>query len=147
MSTHLTILTGIVLFSLWLGSKPVISAPKQTSSPLWPSLVPPSPDPVVDLINQIPLLPDPDMARQVEIDFKENVAFLNQQIADHQTRLHSLLLNWSSDPSVIREIQAQLSELRTERDRLALEHLLILRQLERDFALPRSTTGDSSASP
>lgn len=147
MSKYLKIVTGMILTSLWLGVKPAISDPKETSSSIWPTLIQPSPDPVGDLIEKIPLLPNPEMARQVEADFKENVAFLNQQIADHQTRLQSLLMNWSSEPSMIREIQAQLSKLRTERDSLALEHLLILRQLERDFTLPRSSSSEGSKSP
>jgi len=47
-------------------------------------------------------------------------------------------------------LQARLSQLRTERDRLALEHLLLMRQLQENFVIPtisRSPSPSSLPSP
>ncbi|MFS8885580.1 hypothetical protein [Synechococcus sp. H70.2] len=85
---------------------------------------------------QLPLLPDPQLAEEMDREFSRRLARLNQQIASQQDRLYRLLQTWDSDEEEIRQVQAQLSQLRLERDRLALEHLLLLRQLQENFALP-----------
>lgn len=69
-------------------------------------------------------------------EFSRRLARLNQQIASQQDRLYRLLQTWDANVEDIRQTQAQLSQLRFERDRLALEHLLLLRQLQENFALP-----------
>jgi hypothetical protein len=102
----------------------------------WPGLPTFFPsEPEIDLTN-LPLFPDLDTSKRVEAEFDSRVAELNSQIAGKQALLYNLLVNWASDVSEIRQIQVELSELRTERDRLALEHLLLLRQLEETFVIP-----------
>ncbi|WP_244350170.1 hypothetical protein [Thermostichus vulcanus] len=106
--------------------------------PLLEKLDPPPPT-LADLgihLDRLALLPDADLAEQMDVEFSQQLARLNAQIADKQERLYRLLQDWSSSEADLRQIQAQLSELRTERDRLALEHLLMLRQLQDSFALP-----------
>lgn len=106
--------------------------------PLLEKMDPPPPT-LADLgihLERLALLPDPDLAEHMDVDFSQRLARLNAQIADKQERLYRLLQDWGSAEADIRQIQAQLSELRTERDRLALEHLLMLRQLQDNFALP-----------
>ena len=85
---------------------------------------------------QLPLLPDPELAAEMDREFSRRLARLNQQIASQQDRLYRLLQTWDANVEDIRQTQAQLSQLRLERDRLALEHLLLLRQLQENFALP-----------
>ncbi|MEN9224494.1 MAG: hypothetical protein Q6M54_03385 [Thermostichus sp. DRC_bins_24] len=114
--------------------------------PLLKKLDPPPPT-LAELgihLERLALLPDADLAEEMNVEFSQQLARLNAQIADKQERLYRLLQDWDSAETDIRQIQAQLSELRTERDRLALEHLLMLRQLQDNFALPlpsRSAAG------
>ncbi len=96
---------------------------------------PPPSYPAIDL-SQLPLFPDSQLAEQINQDFGRQVADLNSQISEKQIELHESLKNWSSPETDIRTIQLDLSELRTERDRLALELLLLLRQLDRNFDIP-----------
>ncbi|MFS8851363.1 hypothetical protein NW832_01010 [Synechococcus sp. R5-16] len=106
--------------------------------PLLKELDPPPPS-LADLgihWDRLALLPDPELAEEMDVEFSRRLARLNRQIANQQERLYRLLQTWDSDEADIRQIQAQLSQLRTERDRLALEHLLMLRQLQENFALP-----------
>ncbi len=86
--------------------------------------------------DRLALLPDLELAEEMDRQFSRRLARLNRQIANQQERLYRLLQTWDSDEDAIRQTQAQLSQLRLERDRLALEHLLILRQLQENFALP-----------
>ncbi|MFS8900940.1 hypothetical protein NW845_06105 [Synechococcus sp. H60.2] len=86
--------------------------------------------------DHLALLPDPELAEAMDREFNRRLARLNRQIANQQDRLYRLLQTWDSDEEEIRQVQAQLSQLRLERDRLALEHLLLLRQLQENFALP-----------
>ncbi|MFS8854441.1 hypothetical protein NW851_01035 [Synechococcus sp. H55.7] len=114
--------------------------------PLLKELDPPSPT-LADLgihWDHLALLPDPELAEAMDREFNRRLARLNRQIANQQERLYRLLQDWDSDEADIRQIQSQLSQLRTERDRLALEHLLLLRQLQENFALP--LPGRSAAS-
>ncbi|MGQ9837934.1 MAG: hypothetical protein ACUVRV_08205 [Cyanobacteriota bacterium] len=106
--------------------------------PLLKKLDPPPPT-LADLgihLEHLALLPDPDLAEQMDVDFRQQLARLNEQIAAQQEHLYRLLQDWGSNEEDIRQVQAQLSALRTERDRLALEHLLMLRQLQDNFSLP-----------
>lgn len=106
--------------------------------PLLKELDPPLPT-LADLgihWDRLALLPDLELAEEMDREFSRRLARLNRQIANQQERLYRLLQTWDSDEADIRQIQAQLSQLRTERDRLALEHLLLLRQLQENFALP-----------
>ncbi|MEN9231323.1 MAG: hypothetical protein Q6L68_10480 [Thermostichus sp. DG02_5_bins_236] len=115
--------------------------------PLLEKLDPPPPT-LADLgidLEHLALLPDPDLAERMDVDFGQRLARLNEQIANQQERLYRLLQDWGSAEADIRQIQTQLSALRTERDRLALEHLLMLRQLQDNFALPLPSR--SAASP
>ncbi len=114
--------------------------------PLLKELDPPPPT-LADLgihWDRLALLPDPELAEAMDREFSRRLARLNRQIVNQQERLYRLLQTWDSDEADIRQIQAQLSQLRTERDRLALEHLLLLRQLQENFALP--LPGRSAAS-
>ncbi|MEN9202006.1 MAG: hypothetical protein Q6K80_10980 [Thermostichus sp. DG_1_6_bins_120] len=114
--------------------------------PLLKKLDPPSPS-LADLgidLERLALLPDPELAEEMDNEFSRQLARLNGQIADKQERLLRLLQDWGASETEIRQMQIQLSALRTERDRLALEHLLLLRQLQENFALPlpsRSAAG------
>ncbi|MEN9221900.1 MAG: hypothetical protein Q6M04_05625 [Thermostichus sp. BF3_bins_97] len=115
--------------------------------PLQEKLEPPPPT-QADLgihLERLALLPDADLAEQMDEEFSQRLARLNAQIADKQERLYRLLQDWGSAEADIRQIQAQLSELRTERDRLALEHLLMLRQLQDNFALPLPSRSAASS--
>jgi hypothetical protein len=115
--------------------------------PLLKKLDPPPPT-LADLgihLDHLALLPDADLAEQMDVEFSQQLARLNAQIADKQERLYRLLQDWGSAEADIRQIQAQLSELRTERDRLALEHLLMLRQLQENFALPLPSRSAASS--
>ncbi len=106
--------------------------------PLLNQLEPPL-SPLADLgieWDRLALLPDLELAEEMDKEFSRRLARLNRQIANQQERLYRLLQTWDSDEADIRQAQAQLSQLRLERDRLALEHLLILRQLQENFALP-----------
>lgn len=127
-------------------ARPQPPAPDQTDPdpllfpdfPLLKELDPPPPS-LADLgihWDRLALLPDSELAEEIDVEFSRRLARLNRQIADQQERLYRLLQSWDSDEADIRQIQAQLSRLRTERDRLALEHLLMLRQLQENFALP-----------
>ena len=125
-------------------ARPQPPAPDQTDPLLFPDFpllkeLDPSPPSLADLgihWDRLALLPDPELAEEMDVEFSRRLARLNRQIADQQERLYRLLQTWDSDEADIRQIQAQLSRLRTERDRLALEHLLMLRQLQENFALP-----------
>ncbi len=115
--------------------------------PLLKKLDPPPPT-LADLgihLDRLALLPDADLAERMDVEFSQQLARLNAQIADKQERLYRLLQDWGSPEADIRQIQAQLSELRTERDRLALEHLLMLRQLQENFALPLPSRSAASS--
>ena len=129
-----------------------LAAPKAEESspfpnfPLLNKLDPPLPT-LADLgidWDRLALLPDPDLAEEMDREFSRRLARLNRQIANQQERLYRLLQTWDSDEADIRQAQAQLSQLRIERDRLALEYLLMLRQLQENFALP--LPGPSAAS-
>ncbi|NJK63363.1 MAG: hypothetical protein HC921_12380 [Synechococcaceae cyanobacterium SM2_3_1] len=87
-------------------------------------------------LRTLPLFPDLKLAEQLDTDFTTRVADLNDNIARKQRQLHRMLQDWSVSENVIRLTQKELSQLRTERDRLALEHLLIMRQLERNIVIP-----------
>jgi len=125
-------------------ARPQPPAPDQTDPLLFPDFpllkeLDPPPPSLADLgihWDRLALLPDPELAEEMDVEFSRRLARLNRQIADQQERLYRLLQTWDSDEADIRQIQAQLSQLRTERDRLALEHLLMLRQLQENFALP-----------
>ncbi|MDX2272927.1 MAG: hypothetical protein NW237_13410 [Cyanobacteriota bacterium] len=115
--------------------------------PLWPTQPPQSPELTVDLVN-LSLLPDGDLAESMDAQFNQEVAILNRQINDKQAQMHEQLLNWSSSPDQIRQIQVEVSNLKAERDRLALEHLLVMRQLQQRFVIPtRTPTAEGSPKP
>jgi hypothetical protein len=112
----------------------------------WAQPAPPQPV----LLEGLPLFPDPSLAQSLEADFNRQLAAINAQIGDRQAVLQALLLRWESDEGQIRRLQARLSQLRTERDRLALEHLLLMRQLQENFVIPtisRSPSPSSLPSP
>jgi hypothetical protein len=113
------------------------AAKPQSQPPLqdWILTTPPPPPPKIEL-RTLPLFPDLKLAEQLDADFTARVAALNDNIANKQRQLHRMLQDWSISENVIRLTQKELSQLRTERDRLALEHLLIMRQLERNFVIP-----------
>ncbi len=129
-----------------------LAAPETEESSLFPNFpllnqlgspLPTSADLGIDW-DRLALLPDLELAEEMDRQFSRRLARLNRQIANQQERLYRLLQTWDSDEDAIRQTQAQLSQLRLERDRLALEHLLILRQLQENFALPlpsRSAAG------
>lgn len=124
---------------------------KTPSGILTPRLVYPSPRSTGSgwgtLLETLPLMPDRDRALRMDGVFQQKVRLVNLRIQERQRRLHVLLEDWTSDPDQIRGIQAELSELRTERDRLALEHLLLMRQLERHFVIPPPAQSSPSPSP
>jgi len=101
------------------------------------------------LLEGLPLFPDPDLAAALETDFSRQLAVINAQIGDRQAVLQTLLIRWESDADQVRHLQTRLSQLRTERDRLALEHLLLMRQLQENFVIPNAprSPSPSPASP
>ncbi len=121
--------------------------PRPTFTPI-PRLAPtpvPPPDIGIDL-SLLPLLPDLELAEQMQHQFHDQVARINAEIAEKQADLHSWLTSWETDEAKIRETQAELSRLRTERERLSLEHLLVMRQLERQFIIPLRATPQTAGS-
>jgi len=88
------------------------------------------------VLEGLTLLPDPDLATALEDQFTQRLSSVNAQISDRQAVLQQLLGRWESDDGQIRRLQARLSQLRTERDRMALEHLLMMRQLQEKFVIP-----------
>ncbi|NJL98182.1 MAG: hypothetical protein HC924_04830 [Synechococcaceae cyanobacterium SM2_3_2] len=113
--------------------------PRLSPSPLSPVEI------GIDL-DLLPLFPDQELATLMENQFNQRVAELNADIALRQADLHHWMVTWESDEAKIRETQAELSRLRTERDRLALEHLLVMRQLELHFIIPLRTPPQASGS-
>ncbi|MEN9205074.1 MAG: hypothetical protein Q6J68_02765 [Thermostichales cyanobacterium SZTDM-1c_bins_54] len=100
------------------------------------------------VLEALPLFPDAELAADLETRFSQQLAAINAQIGDRQAVLQALLMRWESDEGQIRRLQARLSQLRTERDRLALEHLLLMRQLQENFVIPNYTRSPSpSPSP
>lgn len=116
---------------------PTASKPQSQHPPFrdWILSTPPPQYSKIEL-RTLPLFPDLKLAEQLDADFTTRVADLNDNIAKKQRQLHRMLQDWSVSENVIRLTQKELSQLRTERDRLALEHLLIMRQLERNFVIP-----------
>lgn len=124
-----------------IDSGPTRYPPRPTPLRFPPARFQPTPTPTPDLgidLDNLALIPDRRLAKQMEADFSQQVTDLNQQIGSKQADLQHLLMNWSSDTKQLHLIQAEISALRTERDRLALEHLLILRQLQLEFVIPAS---------
>jgi hypothetical protein len=124
---------------------PLLNRPRFTPLPR----LSPSPPPPVEIgidLDLLPLFPDQELATQMESQFNQRVADLNAEIALKQADLHHWLVTWESDEAKIRETQVDLSRLRTERDRLSLEHLLVMRQLELHFIIPIRTTPQASGS-
>lgn len=120
---------------------------RPTFTPI-PRLAPtpvPRPDIGIDL-GLLPLLPDLELAEQMQHQFQDQVTRINAQIAEKQADLHSWLSSWDTDETKIRAAQAELSRLRTERERLSLEHLLVIRQLERQFVIPIRATPQTAGS-
>ena len=91
---------------------------------------------MTDRLSRLPLFPDTKLAEALESDFRTQIAGLNTQIADKQIALQTMLSSWSSDVELIRKTQGVLSDLRRERDRLSLEHLLLMRQVREHFVIP-----------
>ncbi|GAB4217818.1 MAG: hypothetical protein OHK0012_23860 [Synechococcales cyanobacterium] len=139
-STNRTLLTLLALLGGGLCS---------TWDPVWgqtPSPVP-QPRPVSQsiVLEGLTLLPDPDLATVLEDQFTQRLGSVNAQISDRQAVLQQLLGRWESDDGQIRRLQARLSQLRTERDRMALEHLLMMRQLQEKFVIPPVSRSPSPA--
>lgn len=135
-----------VAISVAVGERPNRPA-RPTFTPL-PRLAPtpvPPPDIGIDL-SLLPLLPDLELAQQVQHLFHDQVTRLNAEIAEKQADLHAWLSTWETDETKIRAAQAELSRLRTERERLSLEHLLVMRQLERQFIIPVRATPQTAGS-
>ncbi len=114
---------------------PTGAKPQSQQHPFQDWILTPPPYSKIEL-RTLPLFPDLKLAEQLDADFTARVADLNDNIAQKQRQLHGMLQDWSVSENVIRLTQKELSQLRTERDRLALEHLLIMRQLERNFVIP-----------
>lgn len=91
--------------------------------------------PIFINVMELPLLPDPETALFLENTFSQQVASINHQIGEYQAELYTLLNDTYSSDRDIRRTQAIISQLRTERDRLSIEHLIKLRQVQDDLRL------------
>jgi hypothetical protein len=91
--------------------------------------------PQIDLA-ALPLLPNPITSNWLTQRFEQQVRILNDRITFRQTVLRDLLADPNSNDASIRQVQAILSQLRTQRDRLAIEHILLMRQIQDNFTLP-----------
>ncbi|WP_051039836.1 hypothetical protein [Synechococcus sp. PCC 7336] len=100
------------------------------------------PVPLLPTVNldALVLLPDRQTADWLEAQFEANVAILNDRITRRQAMLQDLLMDADSHDDRIRQVQSILSQLRTARDRLAIEHLLLIRKLSPDGTLPAAVT-------
>ncbi|MEM9568549.1 MAG: hypothetical protein AAF974_09605 [Cyanobacteria bacterium P01_E01_bin.34] len=96
----------------------------------------------VDL-SQLVLIPSPATVSWLDEQFEVEIAPINSRIAFRQDLLQQLLSNPDSSDNRIRQVQSILSQLRAERDRIALEHLLLVRQVNENGALPTQTTNSA----
>ncbi|MGK7911886.1 MAG: hypothetical protein AB4050_10465 [Synechococcus sp.] len=93
----------------------------------------------VDL-SQLVLLPSPNTVTWLDKQFETEVASINSRIAFRQELLQQLLQDPDSSDDRIRQVQSILSQLRAERDRIAIEHLLLVRQVSENGSLPTQAT-------
>ncbi len=105
-----------------------IPHPDETSSPL-----------AVDL-SQLVLIPNPATVSWLDEQFEIEIAPINSRIAFRQDLLQQLLSDPDSNDNRIRQVQSILSQLRAERDRIAIEHLLLVRQVNANRTLPTQAT-------
>ncbi|MEO1133869.1 MAG: hypothetical protein AAFX40_14330 [Cyanobacteria bacterium J06639_1] len=89
-------------------------------------------------LDALTLIPDPRTAEQLESLFRLRVAGINDSIQRRQADLQGQLADASSNDDDIRQLQRELSNLRSERDRLAIEHLLLMRQVTEKLVFPAS---------
>ncbi len=94
------------------------------------------PFPLLDLELLI-LLPNTETIAWLDRQFAAAVAPINARIEFRQDLLLQLLSEPNTSDHQIRQAQLILSQLRAERDRMAIEHLLLVRQLSDDGKLPR----------
>ena len=97
----------------------------------------PIPSPSTFNLEHLILLPNLETIAWLDRQFAISVAPLNSRIELRQDMLLELLSQPSSSDGEIREVQSILSQLRSERDRMAIEHLLLVRQLSEEGKLPR----------
>ena len=88
-------------------------------------------------LDSLVLLPSDDTVTWLDNRFSQQVAPLNDRIAFRQELLEELLSDPNSNDNRIRQVQSILSRLRAERDRMAIEHLLLVRQLSSEGVLPK----------
>ena len=93
----------------------------------------------VDLSHML-LIPDTATVTWLDEQFEKEVEPLNSRISFRQQLLQDLLNDPDSNDNRIRQVQSILSQLRAERDRIAIEHLLLVRQVSENGALPHQTT-------
>lgn len=96
----------------------------------------PQPFEPIPELNSLILLPSSDTVTWLDEQFSLEVAPLNARIAFRQELLEELLSDPNSNDNRIRQVQSILSKLRAERDRLAIEHLLLVRQLSDGGKIP-----------
>lgn len=102
--------------------------------------------PEVDL-GELQLIPNSKTAARLERQFGSQVKTINWRINQRKTELRLKLTDLTSSDREIRRLQAELSQLRTERDRLAIEHLLLMRQVTEKLVFPASFAPSESATP
>lgn len=127
-------------------AQPVRGEPDETASPTsetepGESATPnelPAADAADGGLETLTLIPDRVTAERLERLFGLRVQAINTQIAQHQTDLQKRLADLTSSDDEIRRLQAELSQLRVERDRLAIEHLLLMRQVTEKLVFPES---------
>lgn len=100
----------------------------------------PEPQPLGIDLSELILLPSTATASWLDRKFETEVAPLNARIEFRQELLQQLLRNPDSNDDRIRQVQSILSQLRAERDRIAIEHLLLVRQVSTDGRLPTQAT-------
>ncbi|MEO0852207.1 MAG: hypothetical protein AAFY15_01710 [Cyanobacteria bacterium J06648_11] len=91
----------------------------------------------VDL-DALTLIPDPRTAERLESLFRLRVSGINARIQRRQADLQGKLADANSNDDDIRRLQRELSNLRAERDSLAIEHLLLMRQVTEKLVFPAS---------